>query len=85
VFPYDFMDQPGNAARVVHHRLGLRGDRSRATPIDIRSSVESLLSTGFTPEAQSMQRAMESARSDLAQNLEAIITDLGSSGRTETT
>jgi MGT family glycosyltransferase len=39
VFPVEF-DQPGNAARVVFHRLGLRGDMRRATPEAIRELLD---------------------------------------------
>ncbi len=39
VFPC-WLDQPGNAARVVFHRLGLRGDISTVTSDDIAALVQ---------------------------------------------
>jgi zeaxanthin glucosyltransferase len=36
-------DQPGNSARVVFHRIGLRGDFKRDTALDIDSKINLLL------------------------------------------
>ncbi|MEL6270891.1 MAG: nucleotide disphospho-sugar-binding domain-containing protein [Chloroflexota bacterium] len=38
------LDQPGNAARVVYHGMGIMGNRSSDIPAQIRGHVESLLS-----------------------------------------
>jgi UDP:flavonoid glycosyltransferase YjiC (YdhE family) len=39
VFPGDF-EQPGNAARVVYHGIGLMGDYQRASAEQIRSMID---------------------------------------------
>ncbi|MGZ3460852.1 MAG: glycosyltransferase, partial [Archangium sp.] len=41
VFPTGF-DQPGNAARVVHHGLGLMGNIREATPETISSMLDAV-------------------------------------------
>ncbi|MBT8354908.1 MAG: hypothetical protein KJO60_10320 [Desulfofustis sp.] len=40
VYPFRVNDQMGTAARVVYHRLGLRGSREKDSPADIRNHIE---------------------------------------------
>jgi zeaxanthin glucosyltransferase len=42
VFPCS-VDQPGNAARVVHHRVGVRGDIATVTPAKIRMLLNQIV------------------------------------------
>ncbi len=42
VYPFAFLDQKGNAARVVYHGLGLVGDRKRDTAAAILSKLDLL-------------------------------------------
>jgi UDP:flavonoid glycosyltransferase YjiC (YdhE family) len=43
VYPFDFLDQPGNCARVAYHQLGEVGDRRRDTAAMIRLRIERTL------------------------------------------
>jgi len=43
VYPFDFLDQPGNAARVAYHRLGEVGDRHTETAATIGLRMERVL------------------------------------------
>ena len=45
VFPLG-VDQPGNAARVVYHQLGLAGDICRVSPEQISAMIESIMKDG---------------------------------------
>ncbi len=49
------LDQPGNAARVVYHRIGLMGDLQRDTTEEIRNKIHRLLNTpSFKQQVTSM-------------------------------
>jgi UDP:flavonoid glycosyltransferase YjiC (YdhE family) len=50
-------DQIGNAARVVYHRLGLRGRRGHDAPSDIRRKAAQILSDEGYRHALSRLRA----------------------------
>lgn len=50
-------DMPGTTARVVHHRLGLAGDRARDTPSRIAERLDRLLADASIREAVSRFRA----------------------------
>ena len=39
-YPFNVNDQQGNAARIVYHKLGIRGDRLKDSPAVIRNHVE---------------------------------------------
>ncbi len=43
LYPFDFMDQPGNAARVSYHGIGDVGDRDQDSAATIRQRIERLL------------------------------------------
>lgn len=43
VYPFDFNDQPGNATRVAHHRLGVLGDRVNDSPAAIAGRLDEVL------------------------------------------
>ncbi len=43
LYPFDFLDQRGNAARVVFHRLGVVGDRDRDTAARIHDRIRFVL------------------------------------------
>ncbi len=43
VYPFDFMDQPGNAARIAYHGIGEVGDRDRDTAVAIVARIERLV------------------------------------------
>ena len=43
VFPFNAMDQNGNAARVAYHHVGIVGDRNNDNSVEIRKNVETLL------------------------------------------
>ncbi|NBD14041.1 glycosyltransferase [Corallococcus silvisoli] len=55
VYPLMF-DQPGNAARVVHHGLGLRGDIRQASAEQVGAQIDTILGT---PAFQTRTRAMQ--------------------------
>ncbi len=42
VYPFGFLDQPGNAARVEFHSLGIRGNRDSDSPSQIRNNLDEL-------------------------------------------
>lgn len=44
VYPFDFLDQPGNGARVAFHRLGEVGERHRDSAETIKLRIERVLS-----------------------------------------
>ncbi len=44
IYPFDFLDQKGNAARVAFHGLGLAGDRSRDSAAAILEKLDRLRS-----------------------------------------
>ena len=55
-------DQFGNAARVVHHKLGLRGNISGDSPIDIRKNIERVISNhSFSKSVQRFQNIFKSS------------------------
>lgn len=43
VYPFDFMDQPGNAARIAYHGIGEVGDRDDDTTVGIAERIERLV------------------------------------------
>jgi len=56
VYPYDYGDTPGAAARVVYHGLGLRGDRTRDSADDINRRIEQVLADpSFRRNVEAMQ------------------------------
>ncbi len=60
VYPFDFMDQPGNAARVAFHGLGEFGDRARDTAAAIAGRISRLLGDpGVAARMAAMQSAFE--------------------------
>ena len=58
VFPMA-VDQPGNAARVAHHGLGLHGDLSRVNVPDLLASLERLLNDGIGEHVRAMKARFE--------------------------
>jgi zeaxanthin glucosyltransferase len=62
-------DQPGNAARVVHHGLGLRGHFARVTTARLLRQIDELLHSSYIRSqlalARSRARALEEARPGL--------------------
>ena len=47
VYPFDFLDQPGNASRIQFHGLGVRGDRDADGPKEVVRHVEDVLAGYF--------------------------------------
>jgi zeaxanthin glucosyltransferase len=43
IYPFDFMDQPGNAARVAYHGIGEVGDRGHDAAADIAGRIDRML------------------------------------------
>lgn len=59
VFPTG-LDQPGNAARVVHHGLGLQGDLRRATPDTLSALLDAVVGDpGIRPRVDAMRKAFQ--------------------------
>jgi len=70
LFPLGF-DQPGNAARVVYHGVGLAGDR-RASPATILDRVETVLGDpSFATRASAMGREIRE-EAEAGKGIEAI-------------
>jgi zeaxanthin glucosyltransferase len=42
-YPFRFLDQPGNAARIAFHGLGVIGDRAHDSPIDITRRIAQVI------------------------------------------
>ena len=60
VYPFAFLDQPGNAARVDYHGLGEVGDRESDTSEAIEGRIERLLSaSGPRDVARRMQAVVD--------------------------
>lgn len=58
-YPFDFMDQPGNAARVSYHGIGERGDRAGDAPGEITDRINRLLTDpAIRANVERMQRAV---------------------------
>ncbi len=55
VFPYG-MDQPGNAARIVYHKLGLRGDISSVNSEKISDLIQKSLTDSIIQESIAQMR-----------------------------
>jgi UDP:flavonoid glycosyltransferase YjiC (YdhE family) len=50
-------DQPGNAARIAHHGLGLAGDLGAATPGSLGAMIDTVLTDpGYRDRVRAMQR-----------------------------
>ena len=75
-FPLAF-DQPGNSARILYHRLGLRADFRRATPQSIGLLIDSILAD----DAMSQRCAAMSQKSKLADNAESELLAIESLAR----
>ncbi|MFZ6012995.1 MAG: glycosyltransferase, partial [Bacteroidota bacterium] len=62
VYPVDFnTDQPGNAARVTYHKLGLHGDLARDSQYAIEEKLTALITE---PEFVNNVRAMKTVDRD---------------------
>jgi UDP:flavonoid glycosyltransferase YjiC (YdhE family) len=73
VYPLGW-DQPGNGARVVHHRLGRMGSVSRASPASILAMIDDTLSSSLrSGEVRESFRAFEGERRGVAR-IESLIT-----------
>ncbi|KQT54789.1 hypothetical protein ASG43_04315 [Aureimonas sp. Leaf454] len=78
-------DQPGVAARIVHHGVGLRASRVLLSPRRVASSLEALLhASAYRERAAAIGRDIAaSGGADLAADLiEAILADTASARRT---
>ena len=77
LYPFDFLDQPGNAARVAYHSMGVVGDRDRDHADDIKRRIETVLNeSGYREKVQLMRERFEnSMHGDPA--IQAIIERLG--------
>ena len=51
-----WLDQPGNAARVVYHNVGVRGNISSITPSGITTLMRAVQDSGIRAAVHSMQR-----------------------------
>jgi len=52
-----YYDEPGNAARVVYHGLGLQLNREQVSPVTLGSSIDRLLNEGsFLANARRMSQ-----------------------------
>lgn len=69
-------DQPGNAARIVYHQLGIMGNTTKVTPEEICSRVETVL-TNSTYKKQTELMAHKFRKIECAENavevLEALL------------
>jgi UDP:flavonoid glycosyltransferase YjiC (YdhE family) len=63
VFP-SMHDQPANARRIVHHRLGAAGDLRRASAADIVSLVEEATRPEVRQSLAAMQRLFLAAEEE---------------------
>jgi zeaxanthin glucosyltransferase len=65
VYPFDFLDQPGNAARVTYHRLGEVGDRRQETTAMIALRIErTLRSDGARTRVDEMRQQLAAYESE---------------------
>lgn len=58
VYPFDFLDQPGNAARVVYHGLGERGDRGAEGPAEIGGRLDRVMASADIPRRLARMREL---------------------------
>jgi UDP:flavonoid glycosyltransferase YjiC (YdhE family) len=58
VYPFTFLDQPGNAARVRFHGLGEVGDRSKESAAVIRERIIRVLSDRSYADSVTRMRAV---------------------------
>jgi UDP:flavonoid glycosyltransferase YjiC (YdhE family) len=74
VFPIEFKtDHPGNSARVIYHRFGLRGDARKDSPSGIKEKIETLLSDGsFKKNMQIFQKEKEKDDEELLSIVQSI-------------
>lgn len=77
VYPYDYLDQPGNAARVAAHGIGVRGDRDDDGPDAIARNIDMVLTGPFRARIEPFARA--ALRHDKEQTAVATIANLASS------
>lgn len=75
VYPFEFLDQPGNAARVAAHGLGLRGDRQTSNANDVAAAIATVLQGRFRENVAAMQDLLrESDRAnDAVRTVEGLI------------
>ena len=65
VYPYQFWDTSGAAARVVYHGLGVRGDRVGDSAEDIEAHINRVLSDGsFSSQVLEMKKRFDAYESD---------------------
>lgn len=65
VYPFDFLDQPGNGARVAYHRLGEVGDRRGDSVAMIRLRIERILrNEGCRTRVEQMRDRMRTYDAD---------------------
>ena len=58
LYPFDFIDQPGTAARVAYHGLGVVGDRENDSSGTISERIEGILANEqMSRRVHQMQRA----------------------------
>jgi zeaxanthin glucosyltransferase len=76
VFPLG-VDQPGNAARVVYHQLGLAGDICSVSPQQISAMIESIMGNGAFRERASQFGQSLRADNDCARAVAFLKTFLG--------
>lgn len=74
VYPFDFLDQPGNAARIEFHGLGVQGDRDNDSPADISRRIEETIAGSFRDRVVAMGKALQEL--DESQSAVAAVTDL---------
>ncbi|MBC8602225.1 glycosyltransferase family 1 protein [Parabacteroides acidifaciens] len=68
-------DQPGNAARVVFHKLGLKGNISKDSPITIYQKIKKICSSYlmYKENLQKMKQRMEETPDTLTPYINSIV------------
>lgn len=73
LYPFDFLDQPGNAARVVFHGLGVTGSRDD-TSAGIEARIETVLAgAGFRDAAAAMQGEFARLKGEPVRAVESLL------------
>ncbi|MNW38548.1 Oleandomycin glycosyltransferase [compost metagenome] len=71
VFPCIY-DQPGNAARVQYHQLGIKGDIHRIQPSELTQMIDSLLNNSIYKERITSLREQIRVLNELNHGIERI-------------
>lgn len=72
VLPFG-VDQPGSAARVVYHHLGVMANKKKITPRTIGGLIDKILNdTGYFESARRMQQIFRRSKENFSKGLEFV-------------